>query len=390
MTTDRKPDAGNQRVRIGDWKAACVLFGEGVLCLLLAAFLVVCLIPGEEEPPPAVNDLSSVPNFDYIGEVVRLRSESADEAKMLAKYIFETEGMPNQAEARQIYDEIERDQKHWWNRTKRVAWGFVTGDGGSIEELGGSVVSDMVLYGDIRDLIKHSYYKVTKNEKGDAFIITLSSFGLLTELADVVDWAPAVLKAFRKAGALSEKMVGLLSDGMKKCIEAKKIDSGLASLFSGIKSMSDSLGFACASRVMRHADDAADVAVLAKAAKMAPDETYLLVKYSGRGGIKELENLTEVQVKALREAAKKGPDVLKNFKKYGNELKRRTSSARRLARLVKSWRSGHLPGLVTKILERWPFLRFVFGGLALILAGFCGLKFRQAVRRCHFRPGFGF
>lgn len=385
MTTDGRHDAENQRVRFGGWKAACVSFGEAVLFLLLAVLLGSCAISVEEEPR-AADDLTSMPNFDYIGEVRRLRSESADEAKMLARYIFETEGMPNQAEARQIYEEIEREQKNWWNRTKRAASGFLTGEGGSIEELGGSVASDMLLYGDIRDLVKHSYYKATKNEKGDAFIITLSSFGLLTELVDVVDWAPAVLKAFRKAGALSTKMVGLLSDGMKKCIEAKKIDSGLASLFSGIRSMTDSLGLARAGRLMRHADDAADVATLAKAAKMAPDETYLLVKYSGKDGVKELENLTTARVKVLRQAAKKGPDVLKNIRKYGNVVKAKTATARRFARLVKSWQSGHLPGFVSRMVLAWPFLRFVFGGLALILWGISGWKFSRVFGECRRVP----
>lgn len=349
----------------------------GLIYLFLAGILGICVIKVDED---VGQDFSSLPNFDYIEEVKRLRSERADEAKMLARYIFETEGMPNQVESRQIYEEIERDQKNWWNRTKRAASGFATGDGGSIEELGGSVVSDMVLYGDIRDLIKHSYFKVTKNEKGDAFIITLSTFGLATEFVDVVDWTPAVLKAFRKAGALSAKMVGLLSDGMKRCMKARKIDSGFMSLFSGIKTMTDSLGFARARRLMCHADDAADVAALAKAAKIAPDETYLLVKYSGKSGVKQLEGLTEAQVKILREAAKKGPDVLKSIKKYGNGLKSKTAIVRRFARLVKSWQSGHLAGFIVKLIHAWLFLRFVFGGLALILFVLAGWKFWLAVK----------
>ena len=364
-----------QKIR-NKWRM-CKLAFAGAIYLWLAVMLGVSVVKVDED---VERDFASLPNFDYIEEVKRLRSESADEAKMLARYIFETEGMPNQAEARQIYEEIERDQKNWWNRTKRVASGFVTGDGGSIEELGGSVVSDMVLYGDIRDLIKHSYFKVTKNEKGDAFIITLSTFGLATEFVDVVDWAPAVLKAFRKAGALSAKMVGLLSDGMKRCMKARKIDSGFMSLFSGIKTMTDSLGFARARRLMCHADDAADVATLAKAAKIAPDEAYLLVKYSGKSGVKELEGLTEAQVKVLREAAKKGPYVLKNIKKYGNGLKAKTATARRLARLIKSWQSGHLTGFIVRLIQAWLFLRFVFGGLALILFMLAGWKFWLAVK----------
>lgn len=354
-----------------------VSFGEGVLFLFLAVVIGSCLFDGEECDSA---ELDSMPNYDYIEEVKRLRSESADEAKQLAQYIFETEGMPNQEEARRIYDEIDAEQKNWWNRTKRVASGFVLGEGGSIEELGGSVASDMFLYGDVRDLIKQSYYKVTENEKGDAFILALSFVGIATEVINVVDWVPAVLKAFRKIGALSSKMVGFLTDGLKKIKATKKVDGVYMSLFSSIKSLTDSLGFARAGVLMRHADTAADVAAMAKVAKVVPNETYLLVKYSGKAGVKELGNLTDAQVMVLREAAKKGPDALKNVKKYLDELKSRTTLARRLARIVKSWRAGHLSGFIVKLIQSRPFLRFVFGGLSLILIGLAGWKFWLAVK----------
>ena len=349
----------------------------GVFYLALAGVVGICAIPEGRDAP----ELASMPNHDYLDEVVRLKEQSLEEAKQLARYISETEGMPNREEARRIYEEIDREQRNWWNRTKRAASGFLTGEGGSIEELGGSAASDMFLYGDVRDLVKHAYFKLNGNEKGDDFIITLSVFGLATEFVDVVDWAPAVLKAFRRAGALSAKMVDLLSEGMKACLKTRKLDGGLKELFAGIRSMTDSLGFARAGRAMRHADNAADVASLAKAAKMAPDETYLLVKHAGRDGVEMIGNLSEVQVRVLCEAAKKGPDALKNFRKYGAAVKERTAAARRLARLVKSIRSGHLTGFVRRLVLAWPFLQYVFAAMALVCVLLAGFRFRAAVRR---------
>lgn len=357
------------------------LICSGLLYLFIAIMLAMCTISFGESDHTEGMDFTALPNYDYIGEVKKLKETNKEEAKLLAQYIFQTEGLPSQDEARRIFEEIEKEQKDWWNRTKRAASGFITGDGGSIEELGGSVVSDMILYGDVRDLIKHSYFKVTKNEKGDAFIITLSAFGIATEFVDVVDWAPAVLKAFRKVGALSAKMVGLLSDGMKRCIRTRRVDSGLVSFFSGIKSMTDSLGFARASILMRHADTTADVATLAKAAKAAPNETYLLMKYSGKEGVRTLENLTEVQIEILREAAKKGPPALASVKKYMKAMKSRTSTARWLARFVKSLQSGHLTGFIHRVLLSIPFLRFGVVVLALFLALVSWRKFRLALKR---------
>lgn len=346
-------------VHIG-WRH-CKHVVAGLCYLFFAVMLGTCAFPILDE-----TDLELLPNHDYIDEINKLRTESAEEAKQLAQYVFETEGMPNQDKARKIFNEIEKDQKNWWNRLCRVVRGFITGEGGSIEELGGSVTSDMFLYGDIRDLIKHGWYKVTKNEKGDAFIMTLAGVGVATEFVDVIDWAPAVLKAFRKVGALSNKMVGLLTDGIKRCTKAKKIDNGFKALLNGVCSMTDSLGFARASRVMRHADDAVDVAILAKAAKRAPNETYLLVKYAGKDGVRILEDLSDEQVKVLRVAAKKGPAVMKNVKKYGNVIKVKTSTARSWARIIKSIRSEHLTGFVEKLMLAIPFLRVVIVFLALV------------------------
>ena len=366
--------------RFGRGWRRCRLVGEGVLCLLLAVMLGTCVISIEGESRSVGDDLRSLPNYDYLGEVVKLKETSKDEARELARYIFETEGMPNQDAARRIYDEIVKDQRNWWSRTKRAACASVRGEGESIEELGGSVASDIVFYDDVWDLINHPWYVLSKNEKNDYFIVMLSACGSVDEFVDEVDWVPAVLKAFRKIGALSEKMVGLLSDGMMKVVETRKVDSELKSLFSGIRSMTGCLGFARASQVMRHVDTAADVAMLAKAAKVAPNETYLMVKYSGKKGVKNLEGLSDKQYKILRGVAKKGPDALKNVKKYLNAVKSKTAKVRRISRLLKSIQSGHLTGFVHKIALASPIARFLVVALAVICLIIATRKFWLAVR----------
>ena len=298
------------------------------MCLLLAVMLGTCVISIEGESRSVGDDLHLLPNYDYLGEVVKLKETSKDEAKELARYIFETEGMPNQDAARRIYDEIAKDQRNWWKLTKRAACASVRGESESLEELGDSVASDIAFYDDVWDLINYPWYVLSKNEKNDYFIVMLAACGSVDEFVDEVDWVPAVLKAFRKIGALSEKMIGLLSDGMMMVVETRKVDSELKSLFSGVRSMTGCLGFARASQVMRHVDTAAEVATLARAAKVVPNETYLLVKYSGKKGVKNLENFSDKQYKILREIAKKGPDALKNVEKYLNAVKIRTVKVR--------------------------------------------------------------
>ena len=357
----------------------CRLVGEGVLCLLLAVMLGTCVISIEKDSRSVGDDLHSLRNYDYLGEVVKLKETSKDEAKELARYIFETEGMLNQDAARRIYDEIAKDQRNWWKRTKRAASASVRGEGESLEEFGDSLASDIVFYDDVWDLINHPWYVLSKNEKNDYFIVMLSACGSVDEFVDEVDWVPAVLKAFRKICALSEKMVGLLSDGMMKVVETRKVDSELKSLFSGIRSMTGCLGFARASQVMRHVDTAAEVAWLAKAAKAVPNETYLMVKYSGKAGIENLQGLSDGQCMILREVAKKGPDALKNVKKCMNAVEDGFAAAGRISRFIKSIQSVHLTGSVHELALASPIVRFLVGALAVICLMIAARKFWLSV-----------
>jgi len=44
---------------------------------------------------------------------------------------------------------------------------------------------------------------------------------------DVADWAPAVLKAFRKIGALSRKFADFVITAAKKSVKGRKLDGTL-------------------------------------------------------------------------------------------------------------------------------------------------------------------
>ena len=75
-----------------------------------------------------------------------------------------------------------------------------------------------------------------------------------------------------------------------------------------------------------------------------------------------------------------GPDVLRNAKKYLDELKSRTSLARRLARLAKSVQSGHLTGFVHKLAIANPIVKFLVIALAVICLMIAARKFWLSAR----------
>ena len=116
-----------------------------------------------------------------------------------------------------IRDEIHETRTAFWNRAYRAGKGFVVGEGTSIEELGGAVVSDFLLWGDIRDLAKQGYYKI-KGKETDPVVAGLAAVGVLTSVASYVpdpaegaevsaDASFSLLKTlFRRGSAASSSM----------------------------------------------------------------------------------------------------------------------------------------------------------------------------------------
>lgn len=168
----------------------------GLLCILITVFLFSSLraIPMERAME---RFLARMSDYNYVPDIKELKAEGKlSEALEMARFVIRHPDMPGQEQAKQLEEELERELTSLWGRAKRATKGFVVGGGNSIEELGGGIASDMLVYGDIRDLVKQGYYRVTGKET-DPVIVALAGLGLLTEFVDAADWAPAVLKAFR-------------------------------------------------------------------------------------------------------------------------------------------------------------------------------------------------
>ncbi|MFA7174393.1 MAG: hypothetical protein WC340_13470 [Kiritimatiellia bacterium] len=109
--------------------------------------------------------------------------------------------------------------------------------------------------------------------------------GLLTEFVDAVDWAPAVLKAFRKVGALSRKFTDYVITAAKKSSKAKKLDSTLKVSFRNLRNLTNKMGLARTASIFKHVDDPADLASLATAAARNSDAVYFTMKSGGHSSL---------------------------------------------------------------------------------------------------------
>ncbi|MEX3011981.1 hypothetical protein [Hoeflea sp. TYP-13] len=198
----------------------------------------------------------------------------------------------------------------------KFARGFVTGSQGSGEEIAGTVVSDFLVIGDIRDIaVQGANY--ARGEDYDRIILGLSAIGLLTSGgalvtmggSAVIDAGISVIKATYKAGRMSGPMLrqltritGRLFDrNALAALDLQKMTSA-ADLRTGLKSVirQDEAaklaaiaadagvivgkgGARAGAMAFEIADDTKDLTKLRRVSTAYADKTVAVFKIAGKG-----------------------------------------------------------------------------------------------------------
>jgi hypothetical protein len=180
----------------------------------------------------------------------------------------------------------------------RCAGGVWTGRGEDAAAVGCAIASDLVVFGDVRDLSRQGV-AWARGEATDPVLIGLSAVGLVATFAPHVDAGGALLKAARRAGALS--------DGLARAT-VRLVRAGtwnpLVTMLSDAGRLARRLGPAGGARALRYADDADDVAALARFADAAP-HPLLALRWAGKGAVRLADDAAVYAV-----ALAKGPDGL--------------------------------------------------------------------------------
>jgi len=119
-----------------------------------------------------------------------------------------------------------------WRQTKAFASGFANGEAGSIAGLSGSVLSDMTLYGDLRDIHKEGS-KYLEGKGYDHFVLGISLVGVGLSASQVVSLGSttglkvgaSLLKVAKKTGKLSKPFLKSLSGTLDKAVDMKALRS---------------------------------------------------------------------------------------------------------------------------------------------------------------------
>jgi hypothetical protein len=178
------------------------------ILLLTSCLAFFWWLPNPQDPTPA-ETYAALPDAD-----LRARAEKAweagneDTALALLDYIIDNE-LPDTAAAvsqREAYLSELEARDSLFGRLSSAGRGALTGQVDSFESLGGAMVADLFVYGDIRDLVRETVFEA----ESDPFIVALSSAGLITTLFPPADPAVSAVKASRATGALSKPMTDQL------------------------------------------------------------------------------------------------------------------------------------------------------------------------------------
>lgn len=327
--------------------------------LALAGFIWVALHPDSTADP------ERLPDFDYLPTARRLAEEEKyDECIQLCEDVIAL-SLPRSAEAERLRDECRRRRESFLHRGTLAVRGFVTGDASTLEAAIGAVVSDMTLYGDVRDLSVQGWRKLSGREI-DRLVIALSALGLATELADWADWLPAVLKAFGRAGVIGKRFGRVMTEAAKLALKGGAKGKAARAFFGDLGGLIRKCNLSRSKAILRQVDSARQVKILAAAAAHSPRQLHLGCRSAGVKRLSAALDGAASPARTLRIAARKGPDGLRVL-----EVLKKSKTVKRIkwgARLGKVFYSRHADKLARHLCEVFPEGRWIMLALAALSA----------------------
>ncbi len=202
---------------------------------------------------------------------------------------------------------------------KRFATGFVTGNSDDIASLSGTVTGDLIVWGDIRDVVREGKH-LAMGEDTDHLILGLATIGLAVTAATYISVGGAVplraglslVKDTRKVGRLSEGLVTWAGRSAREVVDAPVLQKAVASgsvlrpaetitamkaafraekagalvrLAKDVGRVGEKAGIKAAKDTLKIAEGPKDVARAARLAESSGGQTRAILKMLGRGAL---------------------------------------------------------------------------------------------------------
>lgn len=231
--------------------------------------------------------LASLPDMNYLAEIESLRAqERFAEAAVIADAGLSATTGDEQVQILLAKQRVEQEQAGLLRKVREFGIGALKGttagndtNDANLERLLGALAADFFVVGDIRDLVIQGY-RYARGDDTDEVIIALSTLGIVTTLAPEIDWAPSIVKAARKLGSLTKGMGDWVVAAVKNR-RWREVDG----LLSDVAAISRRTSPATAARLLKLADEPADVARLARFVDHHGAPAALALKNGGRPAV---------------------------------------------------------------------------------------------------------
>lgn len=256
--------------------ALWTFFGVARLLLALALLALIAL---DGPARQARQRLAGLPDVDMVAHAQTLADQRRyDEALVLLAGARALALRQAERDALALTEARVREQRDSWDRRASDVWrGAIMGTGTSLEELAGAIGADFFVFGDVRDLAIQAW-RAAHGQPVDGLVAGLSAVGLATTLAPATDWAPALLKAARKGGAMSERFAG----NLRLVLRARRWDK-LGDITSDLAQLSRQGGPGAAAAVLRSADTPAQLSTLTRFAQRHEHGLFALLATGAPG-----------------------------------------------------------------------------------------------------------
>ena len=213
------------------------------------------------------------------------------ESKLVADFVLEHPELGDTDQALRLASTADEHMNSFWSQTQRFAQGALSGEPKDTASMLGSLSLDFFIIGDIRDLAVQGWKTVYSGD-GDQVVLALSAVGLATTITPQVDWVPAMLKAFKRLGALSKRFVKNLRTISKQALKTGKFDA-ITRTITHFGKAARHLGPGPLAGVLKHVDDPAQLKKIADAAAIDAKGTYVVSSVFGKNGVKAISRNSE-------------------------------------------------------------------------------------------------
>lgn len=269
--------------------AVFVLLGGGAVYLVPRAEQAMALRLAADDPA-RLADLRLRASFDSAAAVREIEAAlDADDIELAASFVAlaDARAIPLASELRERLAAAQSAKEQIRRFATRFGKGFFTGNAEGIEGIAGAATGDLMVYGDVRDIVREGVHWV-RGQEVDPLMAGLATVGLAVTAGTYFAsgaGAPAragvsLFKAARRTGKIGANLAADVTRLARSGRGMRAVNA-----FSDLGKIEGKAGARAAIESMRYADDVGDLAKVGKLAERNGSTTLAILKTLGRGAL---------------------------------------------------------------------------------------------------------